>query len=208
VAPGASAIAPADGLPAALRGKQPQRRQRIVDAALELLREADDRNIHVREVAERAGVALGTVYRYMGSKDRLFAEAYQLWAADRFARARAAARGKTNTERLRRIALGFFDAFASEPQFLVLVRELAASPEPGVRPILDAVAGDFRSLCSDALEGIAPEDVVTISAIVIAVVSSALDHLMLPGSSVDRARRGVAIAVKTILEFRDPTIST
>ena len=201
-----AARADTDGLPVVLRGTQPQRRQRIVDAALELLLEGKGENIHVREVAERAGVALGTVYRYMGSKDRLFAEAYRQWTASRFEQARSGTRGKTNTERLRRIALGFFDGFASQPQLLVLVRELAASGEPGVRPLLDDVAGDFRSLCSEALEGISPEDVTTISAIVIAVVTSALEHLTMPGASVDRTRRGVAIAVKTILEFRDPTL--
>ena len=194
------------GLPVVLRGTQPQRRQRIVDAALELLLEGKGENIHVREVAERAGVALGTVYRYMGSKDRLFAEAYRQWASARFDRARSAARGRTNTERLRRIALGVFDGFAGQPQLLVLVRELAASGEPDVRPLLDDVAADFRALCSDALEGISDEDVTTISAIVIAVVTSALEHLTMPGASVDRTRRGVAIAVKTILEFRDPTL--
>src|SRR4051794_37468752 len=36
--------------------------------------------IQVRDVAEEAGVALGTLYRYFNSKDHLFACALQSWA--------------------------------------------------------------------------------------------------------------------------------
>jgi AcrR family transcriptional regulator len=206
-APAASSPA-AHGLPVELRGTQAKRRRRIVDAALELLRESDGENIQVRDVAERANVALGTVYRYMGSKDRLFAEAYQQWAEARFADlAESASKGKTNTERLRRIAFGFLEAFANEPQFLHLVRlELAASKEPAVRSVLEEVVAGFRALCGDALEGIDELDVAAIAAIVIAVVFSALDQLTIRGASLDKAKRGVAIAMRMILEFQDPTL--
>jgi AcrR family transcriptional regulator len=206
--PALAASSPAaHGLPVELRGTQFQRRQRIVDAALELLRESNGENIHVRDVADRAGVALGTVYRYMGSKDRLFAEAYQKWAEARFVDlARSAKKGRTNTQRLRRIAFGFLETFATEPHFLNLVRlELAGSTEPAVRSVLDEVAAGFRTLCGDALDGIDRTDVAAIAGIVIAVVFAALDQLTIRGASLDQAKRGVAIAVRTILEFQDPT---
>jgi AcrR family transcriptional regulator len=198
----------AHGLPVELRGTQAKRRQRIVDAALELLRESKGENIQVRDVADRADVALGTVYRYMGSKDRLFAEAYQQWAEARFADlARSASKGKTNTERLRRIAFGFLEAFANEPQFLHLVRlELAASAEPAVRSVLEEVVAGFLAVCRQALEGIDASDVAAIAAIVIAVVFSALDQLTIRGASLERTKRGVDLAMRTILEFRDPTL--
>jgi AcrR family transcriptional regulator len=199
----------AHGLPAELRGTQAKRRQRIVDAALELLRESNGENIEVRDVAERADVALGTVYRYMGSKDRLFAEAYQQWANDRYTDlARSAAKGKTNTERLRRVAFGFLEAFANEPQFVHLVRrDLAASAEPAVRSVLEEVVAGFLAVCADALEGVDRADVVAIAAILISVVFFALDQLTIRGASLERAKRGVAVAVRMILEFRDPTLS-
>lgn len=198
----------AHGLPEDLRGTQPQRRQRIVDTAVELLREGRGENIEVRDVAARAGVALGTVYRYMGSKDRLFAEAYQQWAEARFADlAASASKGRTNTERLRRIAIGFLEAFADEPQFLHLVRvDLAASVEPAVRSVLEEVVAGFLAICTDALEGIDAADVTTIAVIVLSVVFFALDQLTLRDISLDKVKRGVAIAMRTILEFRDPTM--
>jgi AcrR family transcriptional regulator len=197
-------------LPVELRGTQPQRRQRIVDAALALRRESKGENIQVRDVADRAGVALGTVYRYMGSKDRLFAEAYQQWAEARFVElARSAKKGKTNTERLRGIAFGFLEAFAKEPQFLNLVRlELAGSAEPAVRSVLEGVTADFLALCRDALEGIDARDVAAIASIVIAVVFAALDQLAIKAASFEQTKRGVASAVRTVLEFQDPTLST
>jgi AcrR family transcriptional regulator len=206
----AAASPAAHGLPFELRGTQFQRRQRIVDAALELLHESDGENIHVREVADRAGVALGTVYRYMGSKDRLFAEAYQKWAEARFVDlARSAKRGRTNTQRLQRIAFGFLETFATEPHFLNLVRhELAASTEPAVRSVLEQVAAGFRNLCGEALDGIERSDVAAIAGIVIAVVFAALDGLTIRGASLEQAKRGVAIAVRMILEFQDPTAPT
>ena len=172
------------------------------------MREGSGGNIQVRDVADRAGVALGTVYRYMGSKDRLFAEAYQQWAEARYVElARSAAKGKTNTERLRRIAFGFLEVFAAEPQFLQLVRlELAASAEPAVRTVLDEVVAGFRAMCQDALEGIDGTDVAAIAGILIAVVFTALDRLTLGGASLEQSKRGVAIAVRTILEYQDPTL--
>ena len=140
--------------------------------------------------------------------DRLFAEAYQQWAEARFADlATSAAKGKTNTERLRRIALGFLEAFANEPQLLHLVRvDLAASIEPAVRSVLEDVLAGFLAMCAHALDGIDAGEVKTIAVIVMSVVFFSLDQLTLRDISLDKVKRGVAIAMKTILEFRDPTL--
>jgi AcrR family transcriptional regulator len=52
-------------------------RGRIVGAALELIAEGGYVNAQVAAVAERAGVAVGTVYRYFPSKSDLFAEVFR-----------------------------------------------------------------------------------------------------------------------------------
>lgn len=65
--------------PASMPAYQIERRGGIVKAAQELLQERDPDEIHVRDVAARAGVALGTVYRYFGSKDLLYAVALREW---------------------------------------------------------------------------------------------------------------------------------
>jgi TetR/AcrR family transcriptional regulator, cholesterol catabolism regulator len=59
--------------PTALPEDQRARRQRIVDAARQLMITVDYGKIQVKDVAEEAGVSLGTLYRYFNSKDHLFA---------------------------------------------------------------------------------------------------------------------------------------
>ena len=60
---------------------QQARRERIVDAGLTLLAERAYDKIQVKDVAEEANVALGTLYHYFSSKDHLFAEVLVRWAA-------------------------------------------------------------------------------------------------------------------------------
>lgn len=62
----------ADG---ALARNQAARRRRVVDATLELAAEGGFDAVQMRDVAAAAGVALGTVYRYFESKERLLLEA-------------------------------------------------------------------------------------------------------------------------------------
>ncbi len=64
-----------------LTAKQVARRARVVDAALELAAEGGYDAVQMRDVATRAGVALGTIYRYFSSKDELLAAALVEWAA-------------------------------------------------------------------------------------------------------------------------------
>jgi AcrR family transcriptional regulator len=53
-------------------------RERIVRAALELVRRGGYRAASVAAVASRAGVATGTVYRHFPSKSELFAEVFRV----------------------------------------------------------------------------------------------------------------------------------
>jgi AcrR family transcriptional regulator len=62
----------ADG---ALARNQAARRRRVIDATLELAAGGGFDGVQMRDVAAAAGVALGTVYRYFESKERLLLEA-------------------------------------------------------------------------------------------------------------------------------------
>ena len=66
---------------AARTPSQLARRERIVAAATELLDERDYDRIQIRDVAEQADVALGTLYRYFPSKQQLYAEVLVTWSA-------------------------------------------------------------------------------------------------------------------------------
>ena len=62
----------ADG---ALARSQAARRRRVLDATLELAAGGGFDGVQMRDVVAEAGVALGTVYRYFESKERLLLEA-------------------------------------------------------------------------------------------------------------------------------------
>src|SRR5271165_5207429 len=62
--------AAAEGLRA--RGKR-QRRQRILDAARELLHEDPDQGLTVPRIAERADVSPATVFNLVGPRERIWA---------------------------------------------------------------------------------------------------------------------------------------
>ncbi len=66
--------------PATMTPRQRDRRNRLIDAALDMLAAEDYERIQVKDVAENAGVSLGTLYNYFSSKERLFAEALVRWA--------------------------------------------------------------------------------------------------------------------------------
>lgn len=62
-----------------LTPRQLERRQRVLRATLELAAEGGYEGVQMRAVAERADVALGTVYHYFSSKDHLLAESLIEW---------------------------------------------------------------------------------------------------------------------------------
>lgn len=97
-----------------LTEKQADRRRRVLRAALDLAAEGGYDGVQMREVADRAGVALGTVYHYFTSKDHLLAESMTEWlSALEVSIARRPAEGATTLERvldiLRRTTRGMAD---------------------------------------------------------------------------------------------------
>lgn len=71
--PAATSDGPAQGT--ALARSQAARRRRVLDAALRLAERGGFDAVQMRDVATEANVALGTVYRYFTSKERLLLEA-------------------------------------------------------------------------------------------------------------------------------------
>ena len=81
--PTASAPAePSEAPDGALARSQAARRRRVLDAALRLAADGGFDAVQMRDVAAAADVALGTVYRYFASKERLLLEAMVEQQAD------------------------------------------------------------------------------------------------------------------------------
>ena len=62
-----------------LTRSQQARRQRILEAATQLAARGGYEAVMMKDVAQRAAVSLGTVYRYFASKDHLLACALEIW---------------------------------------------------------------------------------------------------------------------------------
>ncbi|MFP5255626.1 MAG: TetR family transcriptional regulator [Acidimicrobiia bacterium] len=85
----------------ALTQSQADRRQRVLQAALQLGTEGGYDAVQMRDVAATAGVALGTIYRYFPSKDALLAAAMVEWMHDLERRLdRRGPQGATTAERV------------------------------------------------------------------------------------------------------------
>jgi TetR/AcrR family transcriptional regulator, cholesterol catabolism regulator len=60
---------------------QQERRQRVIDVASELAEQGGYDAVAMKDVADRSGVALATLYRWFASKDHLLGEVLLEWGA-------------------------------------------------------------------------------------------------------------------------------
>lgn len=87
--------------PESLTEKQSARRRRVLDAAMDLASEGGYEAVQMRDVAARADVALGTLYRYFSSKDQLLAAVRADWTSALERRlGRQPLQGETRAERV------------------------------------------------------------------------------------------------------------
>ena len=62
-----------------MTSRQLIRRAKVIEAVIDLIAEVGAEALQMRDVAQRSGVALATVYRYFSSKDHLLAAALEDW---------------------------------------------------------------------------------------------------------------------------------
>jgi len=117
--------------PATLTKSQIARRERVVRAAMELAAEGGYDAVQMRDVSQRAGVALGTIYRYFSSKDHILAAALVEWAVDLERQVnRRPPRGDTIAERMTDILGRATSAMEREAQLSAAVVTALTSNDP------------------------------------------------------------------------------
>jgi AcrR family transcriptional regulator len=191
-------------LPESLTASQRQRRQRIVEAGLVLLRTHEHHQIQMKDVAAEAGVALGTVYRYFQSKDHLFAEVLAHWASKlQTSIERRPLVGESNAERLTDVLARSMRAFQGWPQLARVVMALEASEDPFTREIFARNMARNTQIYVEALRGL-PEpvarDVVSVAA---SVFDLQLRQWVTGASSIAEVYTRISRAVWVILEFSE-----
>jgi TetR/AcrR family transcriptional regulator, cholesterol catabolism regulator len=153
---------------------QRERRRRIAAAAQALLEEREYDRIQIRDVAEAAGVALGTLYRYFPSKEQLFAHVLMEWSAgfETTLRRRQARTG--DAERLRLALRRAAAAFERHPHFFRLIAVLEVVDDPGVAGPFRTHGERFTRALADTLPDVHPDDVAVIATMAQALLSTLL----------------------------------
>jgi AcrR family transcriptional regulator len=116
---------------AVLTESQIARRGRVLRAAMELAAEGGYDTVQMRDISQRAEVALGTIYRYFSSKDHLLAAALVEWLADLERQLnRRPPRGDTTAERMADIFERATSAMEREPTLSAALVTALTSSDP------------------------------------------------------------------------------
>lgn len=191
-------------LPDTLSAPQRERRERIVEAGLALLRYNDHTQIQMKDVAAEAGVALGTVYRYFQSKDHLFAEVLAHWAAQlQTSIERRPLAGASNAERLTDVLQRSMRAFQGWPQLARVVMALESSEDPFTREIFARNMARNTQIYVEAVQGI-PEPVAReVVSVAASVFDLQLRQWVTGAASIAEVYDRIARAVWVVLEFSE-----
>ncbi len=179
--------------------RQRARRDRIVHAALEMLRERPYAEIQIREVADRGGVALGTLYRYFPSKEQLFAHVLLEWASDFDGRLRR--RGPElgdDVERLRLVLRRAISAFERSPNFFQLITVLEVADDPAVEAPFRAYSERFTSAIAEAVHDASDAEVEVITDLCTSLMSMLLRSWSSGHSTIRSVRTRADAAVELI----------
>jgi AcrR family transcriptional regulator len=117
--------------PETMTPNQLARRARVIDAVLALVHEGATEDMQMKDIADRAGVALGTIYRYFSSKDHVFGAALVEWARDLDRRTtRRPASDGSPADQLVAVLHQALRAYQREPTFARLLILVANSSDP------------------------------------------------------------------------------
>jgi len=149
---------------------QLERRGRLTTAAVEMLAEMPSDRIQMKDVSERSGVALGTLYRYFPTKQQLLAAAMTAWSGLESVRRPEKLRadgGENNAyERVLALHRREMKAFERRPHFARLEIELHSSSDQFVIESLDLRAAAHRRMLFELMDGV-PAETARVAAVAI-----------------------------------------
>ncbi|MEW2354999.1 TetR/AcrR family transcriptional regulator [Spirillospora sp. NPDC029432] len=177
---------------------QQARRRRIVEAASAMLEGQEYERIQIREVAERAGVALGTLYRYFSSKEHLYAAVMVDWAEPFREAGRPEDGERPPQERIRRRLHLTIRAFEKYPNFHALESVMQSTSDANAARLFaefnDRNMGAYRA----ELAGLGADLAADISAVLTAVMARELMAFILGWKPIGDVYRLVDRAVDLV----------
>jgi TetR/AcrR family transcriptional regulator, cholesterol catabolism regulator len=139
---------------------QRQRRQRILDAAVGLAAEGGYDAVQMREVALRADVALGTLYRYFASKEHLLISALADQVADLRGRlVERPPRGADDAARVMDVIRRVTRALQRDPNVIAAMLKSLISSGAGVGEAVLPIGGQMTEIVVSAMRHDSPETV-------------------------------------------------
>ena len=183
------------------------RRAKIVEAVIELINEVGADAVQMRDVAQRPGVALGTVYRYFSSKEHLLAAALEDWQkrlTRRVVTASAPGGDGPVLEYLQRAQR----AFHRNPRMTALMLQSMTSKDPATKTGIDHMARTNADLFATLLEGVDPQHVANVGFGLNAALTSALTAVLTGALSLDESLKRVEWVARTLLEASASEAST
>jgi TetR/AcrR family transcriptional regulator, cholesterol catabolism regulator len=166
---------------------QRDRRKRILDATIALASKGGFEAVQMRAVAEKADVALGTLYRYFPSKEQLYAHVLLEWSESFEPRVRSERAGQASDgERLRAALRRAVRAYERHPHFYRLITVLEVVTDPVVTDLYATFASRFSGALRDTLTDVDDEDAAAIAMMAAAVLGSLLRSWALGKSPIAR----------------------
>ena len=147
-------------VPRTLTRAQQARRQRVIDAAISLALDGGYEAVQMRDVAARADVAMGTVYRYFTSKDHLLAATLVHWVEQLDSRlAQNPAQGGSPAERVVDALDRALRAMGRQPRLVGAVFTALASPDPAAIECQQQVSVLMEGIITRAIGEPQPPDI-------------------------------------------------
>jgi len=178
------------------------RRAKIIEAVIDLIADVGADAVQMRDVAQRSGVALATVYRYFSSKEHLLAAALEDWQK-RLTRRVLAAAGPAEQGPLPGV-LDYLQraqrAFHRNPKMTALMLQAMTSTDPEARTAIDHMGRTNVEMFDRLLEGVAPEQIPDVGFGLNAALTSALTAVLTGALTLDESLRRVEWVARTLIE--------
>lgn len=177
------------------------RRAKIIEAVIDLIADVGADAVQMRDVASRSGVALGTVYRYFSSKERLLAAALEDWQK-RLTRRVLAAGGPDDEgplpgilDYLRRAQRAFY----RNPKMTALMLQAMTSTDAEAKTAIDHMGRTNLEMFDRLLKGIPPEQVPDVSFGLNAALTSALTAVLTGAMTLEESLTRVEWVARTLI---------
>jgi AcrR family transcriptional regulator len=138
-----------------LTPNQAARRSRVLDAAMALAAEGGYDAVQMRDVAGRAQVSLGTIYRYFQSKDHLLAACQlELWKEQESRFIQRPPEGRSAADRVTSVLGRAMRGAEREPRRTAALVTASSSPDAAVRQCQAEMMGIMDRVLAAAMDGV------------------------------------------------------